>query len=410
MSILLDLSYWGVFAEPVPRGRLANAGRSVPVSKMDLSALTKASLTATPSGERVLIAVDDPEHVQETGLLYQQPLAGPVRVFAYAVNATVKAGKAQDMTLGVAVQAPSGSTASVTVQRSGSANGVSSGPYAVSMLAAERWMATLYSILPGSTVILNPGQTQEFASARMPAIANPQQTGYPGYVANIILDIDIQPAGSEPATVLVYARQPAAAGTPTIPSNQLGSTHTPPTRGLFPIADVAVSATAGMDSWVPLPAGLMPQQGVSFVDGAAAATNAGFGVFWTASLAVSASATAIPAPRYAAVGMGPASPYGIQTGAFWTQGNNQTILSVVAPPGSGLLLPGQAMQLGTVPVGQSASVRWMGTGGIGYPVGIYVLTPQTRTGQILSVAGVGAVAGLAGLVGYAAGAGARAGG
>ena len=400
MPTLLDLSYWGVFREPVPRGRTPRGTVWAPEPwSVNLGSLTPAQVSAQPLSGETLVVVDDPEYIPAAGLLYADNVSGHVRVFAYGVNAA-----GVPLNLGVGIIASSGAV-TVLIERLGTAVGSSNGPYQASALAAARWFATNYVVANSegliSTVNVNSGGFAELSSVQILPIKSGE--GAPGQLGNIIIDFQLDGQ----ATVVVYAREASVVSASSPPSNLLASTHTPPARGTFSVANVDVTAVAPLDSYLLLPVpGVAPFEGTSAVDNAAT-RNPGFGVRWTVQLTAQAGKTLVPQPQYATVGLGPATLYGVETAVWWQSGATKTIEDVYGPPPLARdIRTGYAVEIGTAPLGQTATVQWHGTGGIGYPIAIFVLTPQTHTGQILNVLGVAGTVLLAGLAGLALGEGA----
>ena len=396
---LIDLSYWGVLREPVPRGRTASGAVWAPQPwSLDASRLFTAQVSAQVVPGRTLVVVDDPERIPAAGLLYADTLSGHVRVWAYGVNAA-----GTPLALGVGVLASLGPI-TVGIERLGAAAGSSNGPYQVSALAAARWMATNYVAAEQSAPLINTvrvgsGAFAELTSVQILPVA--QGPGAPGQVGNVILDFQL----TGEAVVLVYARPASIVAPTTPPTTLLPAVHSPVLRGTFPVADVALTAVAPLDSYLLLPAPqLTPFSGTSAVDHTDT-QNPGFGTRWTVQLTAQAGRAALPQPDYATVALGPATRYGVETTVWWSQGSMSTIEDVYAPPPYARdIHTGYAVEVGTVPLGQSATLDWLGTGGIGYPIAVFVLTPQTRTGQILNALGVAGATLLAGLAGYTAGA------
>ncbi len=395
---LIDLSLYGAFREPVPGGTTTGGAVSSPQPYTFNPGPLQPALAATAPGEpRSLIVADDPEQIPSAGMLYADTLAGHVRVFAYGVNAS-----GQRLTLGVGVVGSLGQV-TVAIERLGAAAGQSNGPYVYSSLAAQRWLATNYAAAAGgqapiiTAVTIGGGAFAEVASVDLPPIAS-GQPGAPGYVGNVIVDLLL--SGS--AQVVVYARQTSVTKPTSYPTNLLPAKHSPIFRGTFPQATFAVAAQAPMDSYLALPpVGASPFPGRSAVDGQPAA-NPGFGVEWDVALQVEQPPKSIlPRAPYAQVALGPLTGYGVETAVFWQIGNLQTIEDVYGPaPAARDIHTGLAVGLGTVPWGQAASLVWIGTGGIGYPVGIFTLNPQTPRLQIAEVVGAAAMPALAALTGH----------
>jgi hypothetical protein len=298
---------------------------------------------------RTLLLVDTPEAVRGPGLLYRDRVAGPFRVFLYALDAARR-----PLAFGVYATDPGPQPALLEVSRIG-VGGPSSDYYGVGTLALEHYFLPrplrLVRVEPGATVDLLPDL------AGRPA--------HPGQLVNAIVDAA---AVSAPVWVSVVAERRASAdlhGLDLLPPGP-----GPLMRGTFPNGDFSVAARFGPGPGYVL-VGAYPRylHGFSAVDHRPTVDYGNYGVLYDLRLEASGAEE------------------GLRTVLFLGRGLGYAGLGLLAGPGGGRpvglfrglaspLTPRDAVVLAHLPVRPGRLTRlhlqWMPAGASTLPAAFAV--------------------------------------